>query len=956
MISKTITKSLKKSILLILGVFSFFAVHAQQISGVIADASGTLPGATITVTAEKIGATTDLNGAFFIQNKKTGRLNIRITYVGHTDKLMDIDVKKGENNLGRILLDPAANALGAIIVRGTSAGSQARAVSIKKASLGIMEVLASDAIGKLPDRNAAEAIQRLQGVSIARDAGEGRYVTVRGVPTQWTASLLNGNHMPSASVDYTDRRIQMDILPSELIEYVQLSKAITPDMEGDNIGGSVNFVTKAAPSKRVLDVNLAGGYNTLAQNGSYNGSFVYGDRALKNKLGYFVSGMIWDRGSEVNRYNVDYNFSLPNKIQSFSLADLQLRDYQIRRKTTGINGGLEYEINPKNKIWLKGLYSQYNDDQSVREEYFNYNAPSNVTLQTRHTINITKLHSVELGGTSALSDKLKFDWAASMDGSSARSTNPSTGENGYPIVNFKQPMQYNNLSSDGKMYLKMDSPNGLGGSIDDVLPNNATPLDPNKLLLNQVLILYPRNDEENKRIAANLKYAVNSKFNLKFGAKFQHKYKSIDNNPTDVYVAGTQGAAPSLSGFDREPYPFNGGFLKPIGSPYNNVIINHITMDQVTSLVTPGAISQYKLFAAVKDSPGNASGAAKYYNGTEDVYASYIMGDYKLTPELTVIGGVRNEYNMGRYNSSLIVNGTNPTSTTITAITQNNNYNAFLPMLHLKYEPDNNDVIRLAYTEGFVRPDFGSLNPATTQNVVAQTITQGNPDLKPTFSHNFDLMAEHYFGGVGLVNAGAFYKRLTNYIYSSGGSQTIDGLNYLVSQPQNLPTAWLYGFEAGISKRFLKLPGFWKGFGVEANYTYVNSQTKIPRLISAAGVQPNVYTFDTTTLPQQAKNIFNVVLLYEKDRFMARIAGNYKGQSVFTVNSAAGPEHYVWAASNFTTDFSSSYMISKMVRVFLEINNITNEPTRFYHGTYDRVYQAEWYGARGQIGVSMKLF
>jgi TonB-dependent receptor len=952
MLNKTITRLF----LMMAGLFSFFVVQAQQVRGVVSDAAGTLPGAVVSIIEINISSATDLNGNFLIQNKKTGEIIIKITYVGHKDTLVTIYAKKGDNNIGTIKMISSPNALGAVIINGSSAGSQARALSIKKASSGIMEVLASNTIGKLPDRNAAEAIQRLEGVSIARDAGEGRYITVRGVPTQWVSSLLNDNHLPSASVDYVDRRIQMDIFPAELIEYVKLSKAVTPDMEGDNIGGSVNFVTRAAPTQRVLSASVAGGYNTLAQSGSYNASLAYGDRVLNNKLGFIVSGVIWDRANEINRYVVDYNLTNPNPVQSFSLADLQLRDYNIRRKTTGLNAGLEYVFNPRNKIYLKGLYSQFDDDQSVRETYFNYNAPSNVTVQTRHTINITKLKSVELGGNSIFSGKVSLDWAASLDGSSAESTNPATGVVGYPFVNFKQAMTYTGLSSDGKMYLKMDSPNGIGGSIDHVLPNNSTPVDPDKLLLNDIMIVNLKNNERNERAATNLKYAVNSKLNLKFGAKFQDKYKSVDNSPVDVYVAGILGAAPALSSFQTEPYPFNGGFLKPIGSPYNNVIINQLAISQVPVLATPASISKYKLSPAETDEPNNATGAPKYYHGTEDVYATYFMGDYKLTSKVTLITGVRDEYNDNNYSGNLVLTTASPAGTTISPLSQRERYNVLLPMFHLKYEPDNNDVIRFAYTEGYARPDFGSLNPATIQNALTQTITQGNPELKPTHSYNFDLMVEHYFEDVGILNGGAFYKRLTDFIYSSGSGQTIDGINYMVSQPENLPSAWLYGFEGGIAKRFVMLPGFWKGFGVQANYTFVNSQTNIPRLVSAAGVSPGKYVYDATTLPQQARNLFNMVLFYEKDSFSARIASNFKGQSVTIINSAYGPGHYIYTASNITTDFTASYAITRQLRVFIELNNLTNEPIRDFMGTYNRVYIAEWSGARGQTGISMKLY
>ncbi|WP_418360568.1 TonB-dependent receptor plug domain-containing protein [Sphingobacterium detergens] len=247
---------MKRTLLFLISLMPFF-LQAQQITGTVTSMTDeVLPGATIQV--GKLTAQTNLDGKFTLILKEKGPVRLAILYTGYQAFALDTLVSGEGVHLGIIKLQPSNNSLGEVVVVGSSAGSQLKALNIKKTANAIMEVLAADAIGKLPDRNAAEAVQRIQGVSIERDQGEGRYVSVRGTPIQWSASLLNGNRLPSASLDYADRRIQMDIFPSEMIQYVQLSKAITPDMEGDAIGGSINFITKAAPLKRTLHINAAG--------------------------------------------------------------------------------------------------------------------------------------------------------------------------------------------------------------------------------------------------------------------------------------------------------------------------------------------------------------------------------------------------------------------------------------------------------------------------------------------------------------------------------------------------------------------------------------------------------------------------------------------------------------------------------------------------------------------------
>ncbi len=935
---------MKKLLIIALSVFPGWAM-SQQIKGIVTTSGdGVLPAATVQTNG--MSTQTDLTGRFTLLLNDTGRVVITISYLGYSSRQIELNVQKGLNELGNIILEPASTTLGEIVVKGASAGSQIKAISIKRNASGIMEVLASDAIGKLPDRNAAEAIQRIQGVSIERDMGEGRYASVRGTPIQWSSSLLNGNRMPSASGDYTDRRIQMDIFPSELIQYVQLSKAITPDMEGDAIGGSINFITKTAPVSRILNISAAGGYNKLSRASSYNTSLVYGDRVFNNKLGFIVSGVVWDRTTGTDRYNMTYNFGHADPVQSFSIADLQLRDYIANRRTLGFNGGLEYEINRQHKIFAKGIYSEYLDKQEVHETYFNFDA-NNAQIQSRAADYLTRLHSIEVGGNSILTERLSFDWAVSMDESSFRFVDP-----GYPIATFQQSVTYEGLSSDGRKYLRMDSPDGIGDVIDNVLPHlsTSTPIDPALMRLARMTLIRSKNSEENKRAAVDFKYNASQRLTLKFGGKFIHKEKSVDNAPYTITMAGLMGIpAPSIADLGTDPFPYNGGFLTTIGSPYNNVLIDHIALSNLGNMISEPFRTQYGLLTVIDDQPDNASGATKYFTGTEDVYAVYAMGEYKATDKLTFTGGIRNEYNKVVFSGKEVINK-EPNGTEINPLEQDNSYNAFLPMLHIKYNVTPDNIIRLAYTRTFARADFHQLNPATVQDDVNRVISRGNASLQPTFASNFDLMAEHYFGGIGLLNAGVFYKKLSNLIYTNQSTETINGVLYAVSAPDNLQSAWLAGFEIGISKRFSNLPGLLKGLGVEANYTFTDSKVKIPRFSNGVMIE------DESVIPKQARHLFNASVVYEYGKVMARIAGNYKGKYLDVIRQEAGPEHYRWYAQNFTVDFSASYLVSPKIRFFAELNNITNAPVRFYHGTYDRTEQAEWYSFRGQVGISAKLF
>jgi TonB-dependent receptor len=328
--------------------------------------------------------------------------------------------------------------------------------------------------------------------------------------------------------------------------------------------------------------------------------------------------------------------------------------------------------------------------------------------------------------------------------------------------------------------------------------------------------------------------------------------------------------------------------------------------------------------------------------------AGYAMAEVNATDKLKLIGGVRNEYtDMRLYGSMATVSG-KPAQTTISPATVTNSYNALLPMLHAKYSVNSKMNIRAAFTRTFVRPNFADMTPGqsvdNTQNPVS--IVKGNPDLKPTFSNNYDLMGEYYFDNIGLLSGGVFYKDISNVVFSDKSYYNDGTTNYVLTQSKNLSKASLFGFEAGISKRFNFLKGFWSGFGVEFNYTFINSEASVQR-----NLNETTKVTDKTSLPNQSRTLFNAILFYERNGVMVRLAGNYRGKSVETINQQLGPDYYIWTAKNFTVDASATVNINKHLKTFVELNNLTDEPLRTYMGDERRLTATEWYGIRGQAGI-----
>ncbi len=932
--------------------------NAQTIKGVVTGKDGQLPGAVVKTADSKTGTTTDLSGSFTLDAQTTGKVKIVVNYIGHDPKELDLDLKTGVNDAGIIELSGEKTHLGEVVVTGTLAPSQAKAFSIKKNSNAIMDVLAADAIGKLPDRNAAEAVQRVQGVAVARYHGEADQATVRGTPFAWTSTLLNGSRMPSANV-LGNRSTVLDVIPSEIIQYVQVAKAITPDIEGDAIGGSINFITRTAPEKRVLNVSAAGGYNTFSQDATYIGSIVYGDRFFNNKLGVIVAAAVWDRQWGTDSYDFTYNTGLADATQRKSINTVMLKRYMGKRQTFGANLGLEYKFNASNKVYFRGLADKFNDIRPVYESYVDY-TNSRHQYNYRYSHYQTVLNGGELGAEHQLSSKLKLDWAVSNYSSRYFLETPPTNPNkGLPIATFRQKITggFTNLSSDGKMYWDFDSPDGRGvqeGRFDAGLKDPNEVMDANKLTLQQLVIAQLDTKEEDKTGQFNLGIRASAKVNFKVGAKYRHKYREGSYGSNYVYLPGAAlgikdaPALLTLAQLNRDEFPVRAGYFNNLEGNLNQYIVNPLSKQQLFDLYDPANL-QKNGFRDLTP----ATNPTAIYDGTEDVTAGYAMAEIDATSKLRIIAGVRNEYTAFELHGSRAVTQGTPAKTVIEPTTVSNSYNALLPMGLLKYAVNEHFNIRAAFTRTFIRANFTDLTPGesidNTKNPIV--ITKGNPDLRPTFSNNFDLMGEYYFKNLGLISGGVFYKDITDVIFTNRTFYTQDGDNYIMSRADNLSRASLYGFELGINKRFDFLNGFWSGFGVELNYTNINSETEVDRLVANATGTGFTTVKDKTSLPNQSKDLFNAILFYERGGIMVRLAGNYRGPSVESINQQLGPDYYIWTDKNFTVDASATVSINKNLRAFVELNNLTDEPLKTYMGDKRRVTMTEWYGRRGQVGI-----
>ncbi|MGM0474584.1 MAG: TonB-dependent receptor domain-containing protein, partial [Bacteroidota bacterium] len=271
-----------------------------------------------------------------------------------------------------------------------------------------------------------------------------------------------------------------------------------------------------------------------------------------------------------------------------------------------------------------------------------------------------------------------------------------------------------------------------------------------------------------------------------------------------------------------------------------------------------------------------------------------------------------------------------------------------LPGLHLKYNFDKSTVLRAAWTNTLARPNYFYLVPYRAIEMSENEIKIGNPDLTPTTSMNFDLMFEKYFRTIGIVSAGVFYKDIEDFItQQTREDYEFEGTVYDTwEQPLNAGNAEIFGFEAAIQRQLDFLPGFWKGFGVYANYTYTTSSVSDFRIEGRED--------EDISLPGSAEHTMNASLSYDSKRFSFRTSLNYASDFVVEFGEEAFYDEHL--GQSIHLDVNANYAITPNFRVYAEANNLLNTPLYYYQGgVSDRLYQAEYYNVRFQFGVKMDL-
>jgi TonB-dependent receptor len=931
--------------IIITAILSSFSQDGN-IKGVVTDDFGLyFPGANVFIAGLNKGAITDENGAYTIYNVPEGTHEVTVKYLGFKNLSSIVTVTADTTVFANFKLIENAEQLSAVEIRGYSLNSQARALNMQRSKANITNIVSTDQIGKFPDANIGDAMRRIPGITMQVDQGESRNIIVRGLAPQLNSVTLNGSRIPSAEGD--NRNVQMDLIPSDMIQTIEVNKAVTPDMDGDALGGSVNLITRSSPQSFRFSATAGSGVNFLTDKRILNGSFILGDRSKDSKFGWMVSASINDNdfGSD-NVEGVWVNEAeSPLTGEDITvnpyLEESDIRAYFVQRVRRSFSANFDYTFDANNKIFFKSMYNWRDDRENrYRLRYDNIepvfqDGTENILSYTGRLRRQTKggipggrsqnarledqrMYNFTLSGEHLIGN-LQIDWITSVAKASEERLNERytayrTGSNVALEGDFSDP------------------------EFPSFRPTNAAQVTLDQFNLNSISEENQYTEEEDINTFVNFTLPQDwfgqGDGILKFGGRFRLKDKIRDNNffefePTDdnPQAFGTLADVPTRDFTDPNYLP---GSQYAVGSFVTSEFLGNLDLNN-TALFDREDIPDEYLRAN--------------YNVSEDVYAGYIMANQRVSEKLSVLAGVRIEATKVTATGNQIIDE----EELIGQVTDESSYTNILPSVHLKYDLTDNTIFRFAWTNTLARPNYVDLVPTIDILVDDEEIVLGNSELDPTTSMNFDLMAEHYFENVGILSGGVFYKRINDFIYTQIGEVPAGEPNagFETFQPQNGDDAYVAGAEFAFQRQLDFLPGFARNLSIYLNYTYLNSQANGIR--NEDGDERG-----DLELPGATPNMFNASLGYGDDTFTARLSGNFSDAYLDELGGNDFEDRYY--DQQFFLDFNVTYALSKNLRIYADLTNITNQPLRYFQGVKSRTQQVEFYDRRFTLGLKYDLF
>lgn len=856
----------------------------------------------------------------------------------------------------------ADEAASEIIVTGARpiAESEAAALEVQKNSDSLVSVAASDSVGRLPDQNIAQATGRLPGVAVERDQGQARYISLRGAPNYWTTLSFDGINIVSPE----GRDARFDSVPSAIASKIIVSKAVTPEMPGETVSGNVNVITRSAFDYSGLHFagKLGAGVAELGNQKDYEASAVISDRfqAGDGEIGVLLSGSYYQRGMITDNFEHDWERvsqdQRPGNETRFWVHETENKLYRLTRRNWSASGRIDWKPDSDNTISLRSVYTIFKDDEARDNFRFDLDdrqsdqvantaactiaanpTPTNtgyadvcigntpqvgaiygIDIRQRSTLRAFRqsIFTNTLEGTHSIGESWTLNWLGNY--TESQDDRSVTGEANWdsPSTRTLRPTVSYDFTDPNRSRLLLFTTAQLSSPTRYQAGTPVTAIDSFTKPLSQLTILDAIDTTKaytGKFSLAHEGSMLGGEATIKLGFQFDQRTKTVDESQIRLSTAA-QFAAIGIP-TDYNQFSTDQAFLGKIPMGY---IFRYFDTDKMR---------QYS--DAARANFTFTPNTANIYDVREQVYAAYAMGTVKYDWG-SILGGVRVEHVKNRGIATATVGAATG------LVTAESEQTLAFPSLHVNVNVDDTKKLRLSFNSGAARADYDQMRPNVVVNDTNQTISGGNPGVKPERAYGVDAYFEWYVRPQGYLMAGVFYKKVEDVLYrqtrtfgsSALDSNGIDRSGYAYSGITNGGSGRIFGFEVAAQLQLepwtesLGLPDWIGGFGISANATVNDSEVTKPAL----GAVPA----RKVRLPGTSDLVYNVGAYYEKYGLSLRL--QYQRRSTWMDGIADdltdGGDTY-WAADD-ELDFSARYAITKNFEIYFDASNLLNKPGRRY--------------------------
>jgi TonB-dependent receptor len=981
-----------------------FAQGSGTIKGQVVDqATGeTLIGANITIENTSIGNAADLDGNFILRLVPAGKWTLKVSYVGYQTVTLSVTVADNTTLEQNFRLVPQTIAGEEVIVTAQARG-QVQAINQQLSSDKISSVVSEARIQELPDFNAAAAISRLPGITTLSSSGEANKIVIRGLAPKFNRITIGGISLAStgstqigvtsqggtAGSINNDRSVDLSMMSPYMIKTISVYKSLTPDMNANSIGGTVNMELREAPSELHADLLLQTGYTQKSeQYGNYRAVASASQRFFDDQFGIYVLGNIeqYDRdadnmsaGYEITSDKIGENGYLPVRVTTVTLN----RHFETRKRFGG-NLILDYRL-PSGSIKFVNMFSRLNSATQDYRTVLDYAGQGN---------NLTFRYQEGDNNVDVAINTLSFAY-----------------DLGFMSFELKAANNYSRNNLPNSPQSEFYQTRGVGTST-----NNTTPEDLSSLIsyggtastyLNTLTRFSSDYKENGQTIKGDFKvpYNLGSDLNgfLKFGSEFNYiKHNNAQSTPYAT-IGGTSTVQTAITNGIRQLYPdmvFDAGvnrFPSTSFTTRDSDVLKKFLDDRFGALTwanDPSLLNnlinlisgdpQYSADIAPASSPGGwfygyYQTLPNKYQYIERYLAGYLMSELNYE-NLMITGGVRYEKNTGIYDAYILMDGRDTRSQRFFPVTVFPENEFFLPMVQAKYKVNDWLDVRAAYTQTLARPDYHQLSPNYTISYGQGTVQSGNPNLKTAQAYNYDFILTFNNNELGLFSIGGFYKEIKDFTYatrytlydsSSNGLAIISDFNIGGTSPARGATlstfvnatdiAFIRGVELDLQTRFWYLPAPINGILLGINYTRISSNAVYPwrnaRTTIIGPRQTVTQVFDSTRtgrLINQPNDILNAYIGYDYKDFSARVSFLFQGNSVSNIGTFAEQDGYT--KDYFRIDASIKQALPWYgIELFLDASNLNNENNSSAQLSIDGFTSEQNYGLTANLGIRVRL-